>query len=234
MKIQNLVLVPVFALAACATAGSSGGGGKSGAFQGEAAITKRRIEIQDAAKASMDCMKVKPGEQPGKGGAFSVVADASGKLTVDPIMWDGPDAMKQCIVDAGNKTTITPLPGPAVGTLWEFWPPGVKNEQTPPGDLKTAMQSLRATMQAEVVECGVRNLGQDFPADIDVAYFLYKDGKAYAPTVIRSDAKDGSFEQCVREVVSHTKYPSLNVDKPFQTTMHFTIGVHDATHRVRE
>jgi len=54
------------------------------------------------------------------------LADAAGKLKVDPIKWEGPDGVKQCIVDTGNKTTVSALPGPNVGTLWEFVAPGEK------------------------------------------------------------------------------------------------------------
>jgi hypothetical protein len=230
MKIHHLI--PLLVLPACATTGG-GGKGSSGSWQGDAAVTKRRLEISDAAKLAMECMKVKPGDEPGKGGIFSVVADANGKLAVDAIKWDGPAPMKQCIVEAAVKSAITPLPGPSVGTLWEFLPPGSKSEpQTPPEELKVAMQPLAATMQAEAIACGTRFLGVDFGAQIDVAYFLYKDGKAYAPTVIKSDAKDGAFESCVQDIVLHTKFPALNVEKPFGTTIHFKIGIYgDTQHR---
>jgi hypothetical protein len=230
---RNLLLIPTLMFAACATTGSSSKG-SSAPFQGTAALTKRKAEIDEAAKAAMDCMKVKAGEQPGKGGVFAVMADAGGKLKVDPIKWDGPEPMKQCIVDAGSKTTVTPLPGPSVGSLWDFVPPGEKSEPPKaPEDLAVKMQPLRETMQAEVVECGTRNLGLDFGATIDVAYFLFSDGKAYAPTVISSDAKDGAFDSCVQEVVSHTKFPALAVNKPFGATAHFKIGVYGDTRRVQ-
>lgn len=228
MKIRHLLTLLV--LPACATTG--GGKGSSAPFQGDAAVSKRRLEISDAAKLAMECMKVKPGEDAGKGGVFAVVADANGKLKVDAIKWDGPAPMKQCIVEAATKSAITPLPGPSVGTLWEFMAPGAKSEpQPPPEELKVAMQPLAAVMQNEVAACGTQYLGVDFGAQIDVAYFLYKDGKAYAPTVIKSDAKDGSFESCVQDVISHTKFPTLTVEKPFGTTMHFKIGVYGETHR---
>ncbi|MCU1280062.1 MAG: hypothetical protein JWM53_3608 [bacterium] len=230
---RNLLLVPTLMLAACATTGSSSKS-SSAPFQGADKLAKRRAEIGDAAKTSMDCMKVKPGEQPGKGGVFAVMADAAGKLTVSAIKWDGSEAMKQCIVDAGSKATVTPLPGPSVGTLWDFVPPGEKSDAPkPPEDLAVKMQPLSQTMQAEVVECGTRNLGLDFGATIDVAYFLYNDGKAYAPTVISSDAKDGAFESCVQDVISHTKFPVVTVTKPFGLTAHFKIGVYGDTRRVQ-
>jgi len=230
---KTLLLAPLFLLAACATTGSSTKG-SSAPFQGPDALKKRRAEIDDAAKTAMDCMKVKPGEQPGKGGVFAVMADAAGKLKVDAIKWEGPEPMKQCIVDTGNKTTVTPLAGPSVGSLWDFVPPGDKSEPAKaPDDFGVKMQPLRETMQAEVVECGTRNLGLDFGATVDVAFVLYTDGKAYAPTIISSDAKDGAFEGCVQEVVNHTKFPQVTVAKPFPNTMHFKIGVYGDTRRVQ-
>ena len=230
---KNLLLLPTMLIAACATT-SGGGKGSSAPFQGMPVVQKRQSEIQDAAKTAMDCMKVKPGESPGKGGTFAAVADAAGKLTVTPIVWNGPEAMKQCIVDAAAKTTVTPLPGPSIGTLWDFVPPGETPEPPrPPEDLGVKMQPLSETMQGEVVECGRRILGVDFGATIDVAYYLYNDGKAYAPTVIKSDAKDGSFDACVQDVISNTKFPTLSAKKPFGATAHFKIGVYGETQRVQ-
>jgi hypothetical protein len=225
----SIFVVPCLFLAACATTGG-GSKGSSAPFQGEPAVQKRQSEIQDAAKTAMDCMKVKAGEDPGKGGVFAVVADASGKLKVDALKFDGPDSVKQCIVDTGNKTTISALPGPSVGSLWEFLPPGEKS--TPPktpDDFATNMQPLAETMQNQVIECGRRYLGVDFGATIDIAYYLYNSGQAYAPTVIKSDAKDGSFDTCVQEMILSTKFPKENVDKPFGATGHFKIGQYGDT-----
>jgi hypothetical protein len=227
---KKLLLLPTMLLAACAT--TSGGGKSSSApFQGQSVVTKRQAEIQDAAKNSMECMKVKAGEQPGKGGIFAVMADAAGKLTVEAVKWDGPDAMKQCIIAAGAKATVTPLPGPSVGTLWEFLPPSEQAGGPPktPDEFKTGMQPLAETMQNQVVECGRSTLGVDFGATIDVAYFVYNNGKAYVPTVISSDAKDGAFDSCVQDVVAKTKYPVVETDKPFGATAHFKIGQYGDT-----
>lgn len=226
---KNLLLLPMMLMAACATT-SGGGKGSSAPFQGMPVVQKRQSEIQDAAKTAMDCMKVKPGESPGKGGTFAVVADAAGKLTITPIVWDGPEPMKQCIVDAGAKTTVTPLPGPSVGTLWDFVPPGEKTEAPKvPDDWGVKMQPLAETMQNEVIECGRRFLGVDFGATVDVAYYVYNDGKGYAPTIISSDAKDGSFDSCVQEMVSHTSFPKVAAARPFGTTSHFKIGQYGET-----
>ena len=231
---KNLLLIPALLVSACATTGSTGSKSSSAPFQGTEVLNKRRAEIDDAAKAAMDCMKVKPGEQPGKGGVFAVMADAAGKLKVDALKWDGPDAVKQCIIDAAGKAPITALPGPTVGNLWEFTAPGEKPEPAKaPDDFAVKMQPLRETMQAEVVECGTRNLGLDFGATVDIAFVLYNDGKAYVPTIISSDAKDGAFDSCVQDVVSHTKFPQVTVAKPFPSTMHFKIGVYGDTRRVQ-
>jgi hypothetical protein len=47
--------------------------------------------------------------------------------------------------------------------------------------------------------------------------------------VISSDAKDGGFDSCVQNVVATTKFPTLSVEKPFGTTMHFKIGQYGDT-----
>src|ERR1700759_658455 len=99
----------------CATVGSAGGKGASAPFPGQETLVKRRNEILDASKVAQDCMKVKQGEAEGKGGIFAVMADEKGKVTAQVINWDGPAPMSQCIVDAAQKTTLTPSPGPAVG-----------------------------------------------------------------------------------------------------------------------
>lgn len=229
MKKQTQLLLLPFALAtACATmAGSKTG--SSAPFQGADKVTKRRTEIANAGSAAIQCMKAKS-DSPVKGGVFAVVADASGKLKIDTLKWDGPDAIKQCIVDSAGKATISALPGPSVGTLWEFSPPGDKSDAPKaPDDLAVKMQPLSQTMQAAVVQCGQSILGVDFGATIEVSYFLYNDGHAYAPTVISSDAKDGSFDSCVQDVITKTPFPALSVDKPFGTTSRFKIGQYGDT-----
>jgi hypothetical protein len=227
------LLVPMMLLTACATTGGTGSKSPGAPFQGAQVVTKRRAEIEDAAKSSMDCMKVKAGAADIKGGDFIVVADAAGKLKVEALKWDGPETAKQCIVDAGSKATVTPLPGPSIGTIWEFLPPGTKVEPPkPPEDFRVKMQPLSQTMQDEVIECGRRTLGVDFGATIDISYFVYNNGKAYAPTVMESDAKaDGSFEACVQDMITGTKFPVVAVERPFPSTSHFKIGVYGQTYR---
>jgi hypothetical protein len=229
---KTSLLLPVIFASACATM-SGGGKGSTAPFQGEATVNKRRAEISDAGKVAMDCMKSKEAAT-SKGGVFAVSADAAGKLSVTPVSWNGPESVKQCIVDAGTKATVTPLPGPAVGVLWEFSAPGEKPEPAKaPDDFAVKMQPLVDTMHDEVAACGTRHLGVDFPATIDVWYFIAGDGKAYAPTVTGDDSKDGSFEACVQDVVTKTKFPVTNVEKPFGTTAHFKIGVYGDTQRSR-
>jgi hypothetical protein len=148
--------------------------------------------------------------------------------------WEGPEPMKQCIIDAGNKATVTALPGPSVGTVWEFDPPG----QTPtpakaPDDFGVLMQPLSETIQSEVKSCGERFLGVDFSAKGDVAYYIYNTGQAYAPTIIHSNAKDGSFESCVQDVILKTKFPVVAVTKPFPSQFHFKVGITDTNERVQ-
>ncbi len=231
---KNSLLVPSLFLAACATTGTGGSKGSSAPFQGEAAVQKRQTEIQDAAKTAMECMKVKKGEDPGKGGVFAVVADSAGKLKIDAIKWDGPEPMKQCIVDTSTKVTVTPLPGPSVGTVWEFLPPG-QSAAVPkaPDEFSVLMQPLQETIQTEIKACGDRFLGVDFSAKGDVAYYVYNKGQAYGPTIIHSNAKDGSFESCVQDVILKTKFPVVAVERPFPSQFHFKVGITDTNERVQ-
>ena len=210
-----------------------GGKGSSAPFPGEAAVQKRQTEIQDAAKTAMECMKVKAGQDPGKGGVFAVSADASGKLKVEAMKWEGPEPMKQCIVDTGSKATVTPLPGPSVGTVWEFLPPGEK--ATPPkapDGFDVLMQPLAETIQSEIKTCGDRYLGVDFSAKGDVTYYIYNTGQAYAPTIVHSNAKDGSFESCVEDVILKTKFPVVAAATPFPSQYHFKVGITDTNERL--
>jgi hypothetical protein len=229
----SIFVVPSLFLVACATTG--GGGKGSGApFQGETVVQKRQTEIQDAAKTAMDCMKVKAGDAPGKGGVFAVVADAAGKIKVEAIRWDGPEPMKQCIVDSGTKVTVTPLPGPSVGTVWEFLPPGqTASPPKAPDEFGVMMQPLQETIQSEIKNCGDRFLGVDFSAKGDVSFYVYNKGQAFAPTIIHSNAKDGSFEGCVQDVILKTKFPVVAVEKPFASQFHFKVGITDTNERVQ-
>ena len=156
----------------------------------------------------------------GKGGIFAATADASGKLMVEAIKWDGPDTMKQCIVAAGAKATVYALPGPCVGSLWEFLPPGEQSSGPPktPDDFKIDMQPLAETMQNQVIECGRSYARRRLRRDHRRRLLLYNNGQAYAPTVIPSDAKDGSFDSCVQEWWRRRSYPVVEIDKPFGAT----------------
>jgi hypothetical protein len=225
---KKLLLLPTVLLSACATMGGSKG--SVAPAPGPDVVEKRRNEVSEAAKAAMDCMKVKAGEQPGKGGVFAAEADANGKLTITPITWDGPEPMKQCIVDAGNKTTVSALPGPSVGTMWEFVAPGEKSEPSKaPADFGEKMQSLTETMNSAAVDCEQRFLGPDFAATVEVTYYVYNNGKAYAPTIVSSDVKDGGFEACLQQIVRETKFPVVAAAKPFPTTFRFKVGLYGST-----
>lgn len=224
MKTQ--LLIPTMFLAACATTGTgTGGGSKSTApFQGADAVAKRRTEITDAAKNVMDCLKAKATDTM-KGGVFAVMADANGKMTATAIKWEGPADKKQCIIDTAAKTAITPLPGPSVGSMWEFLPPGEKPvDAAVPKDLEEKLQSLQAVAQAEVEACAQQNLPPEFPADTEVAFFVDSAGQAYIPTVIKSTAKDGGYDTCVQGVVSKQKFPAISVPKPVGITFRFHVG----------
>jgi hypothetical protein len=221
---RQLLIASVF-VAACATTGSTGSKGSSAPFQGPDALEKRRNEILDASKGPADCLKSKPGEEAGKGGIFAVIADASGKLTAQTIKWEGPAAMAQCVVDAAQKATVTPLAGPAVGALWEFWAPGAQPpKQEPPKDIETKVQSVQGKTDSDVDACYQRNLPVDFPADIDISFYVAADGTVYAPTVISSNSKDGGYDSCVRDAVSKVKFPALDIQNPVPLRFHFHRG----------
>ena len=118
---KNLLLIPTMLLAACATTGGGGSSkGSSAPFQGQDAVTKRRSEISDAAKAANDdCLKsIKPTDG-FHGAMFSVTADAAGKLAIETLRWTGPETVKSASWTPASKVTVTPLPGPAVGSTWE-------------------------------------------------------------------------------------------------------------------
>jgi hypothetical protein len=170
-------------------------------------------------------LKVKKRDEVGKGGAFAVVAYADGKLTVQTITWDGPAAMGQCVVDAGQKTVLTPLQGPPVGVLWEFLPPGAQPQhQEPPQSLETRLQSQQQTAQLEVEACAQQNLPPDFPADVEVMFYVAADGKVYAPTLVKSTSKDGGFDGCVRKVVERMQLPAMDIRGAVPLTLRFHVG----------
>ncbi len=207
-------------LSACAT--MSGGGTKpSGAFQGKDAVAKRKIEIVDAHKVANGCMK---GDGI-KGGYFAVSADSSGKLNAEQIKWDGPAPVAQCVLEAANKATITPLTGPPVGALWSFWAPGAEPpQQQLPDGIEGKIGSVQELTHAEIVSCGERFLGVDFYAQATVMVFVTAEGKAYAPTLMNSSAHDASFDGCVLDAVAKAKYPPLDIVNPAPLTLTFTIG----------
>jgi hypothetical protein len=223
---KTLLLIPTMFLAACATTGTGGGSkGSTAPFQGLDAVNKRRTEITDASQKVMDCLKSKAGDPPMKGGIFAVSADASGKLTATPIKWDGPAEKKQCVIDKAAATALTPLPGPTVGALWEFLPPGEKPaDAAVPKDLEEKLASLQMAAGAEVEACAQQNLPPDFPADTEVAFFVDQTGQVYVPTVVKSTAKDGGYDSCVQGVVGKQKFPTMNVPKPVGLTFRFHTG----------
>jgi hypothetical protein len=225
MTKHNLLLSTLL-FSACATTGGTGSKSSSAPFQGLDVVQKRRAEITDAAKAANDCVKMKKEEAASfKGGMFNVTADAAGKLTVEPMRWEGPADAKACIVQKGNTTTITPLAGPSISSQWEWNAPGEKPPAPQvPKDLETRVQSLQAEAGAQVEACEQQNLPPDFPADIDVAFLVDPSGKVWGPTVIKSTAKDGGFDGCVQGVISKIKFPQEEVQAPYPVTLHFHVG----------
>jgi hypothetical protein len=224
---KNLLLIPTLLLAACATTGSSSKG-SSAPFQGADAVTKRRTEITDAAKAANEeCMKLKKDEQASFHGAlFNVTADAAGKLTIESLRWTGPETIKTCILGESAKVTVTPLAGPPVSSTWEWNPPA--GEKAPevkvPPDLETKVQSLQTQSQAQVESCEQQNLPPEMPADISIAFLVDATGKTHGPTVLTSTAKDGGFDTCVQDVIRKMQFPSADVQVPYPVTLRFHVG----------
>jgi hypothetical protein len=223
---KNLLLIPTMLLAACATTGG-GGKGASAPFQGQDAVTKRRAEISDAAKAANDdCLKAIKPTDGFHGAMFSVTADAAGKLTIEPLRWTGPESAKQCIVGEAAKVTVTPMPGPSVSSTWEWNPPA---PETPPKvvmppDLETKVQGLQTQSQLQVESCEQQNLPPEMPADISVAFLVDAQGKTHGPTVLNSTAKDGGFDSCVQKVITGMQFPASDVPLPYPVTLRFHVG----------
>jgi hypothetical protein len=217
-----LPVLPMLA-SACATTGSTGGGKSTAPFQGESVVEKRRQEVIDANKIVSDCLRQKAGEPELKGGIFAVTAGADGKLSGKTVTWEGPAEKEKCILDKINSSSITPLPGPTVGSLWQFSAKNDTMKPTVPKELEEKMQSLQAQTQAQVDSCAQQNLPPEFPADIDVAFFVGPQGQVLVPTVVKSTSKDGGYDACVQDVVARTKIP-VGADMPYPLTFHFHVG----------
>jgi hypothetical protein len=222
------LLIPCLMLVGCATTGSAGKSKPQ--FPGEAAVTKRRTEILDASKAVGDCFKTKPGE-PTPRGYFEVTAAADGKLSARTISWNGPPEAAQCVMQKAAATTLTPLPGPAVGNIWQFLRPGESPPTPDSQSLETKMQPIQANAQTEVEACAQRNLPPEFFAEILVAFFVGPGGKAYAPTVMNSTSNDGNYDTCVLEVIGHTKFPDVVQDMPLPLSLRFSVGIKGSNYR---
>jgi len=223
---KNLLLIPTMFSAACATTGG-GSKGASAPFQGQDAVTKRRAEIADAAKAANDdCLKAIKPTDGFHGAMFSVTADAAGKLAIETLRWTGPDSAKQCILGEASKVTVTPMPGPSVSSTWEWNPPPPETapKVVMPSDLETKVQSLQTQSQVQVESCEQQNLPPEMPADISVAFLVDAQGKTHGPTVINSTAKDGGFDSCVQKVISGMQFPASDVPVPYPVTLRFHVG----------
>jgi hypothetical protein len=199
-----------------------GGGTKaSGTFPGKDAVEKRKLEIVDAHKVANACLK---GDGI-KGGFFAITANAAGKLTAQQIKWDGPAPVAQCVLDAADKATITPLAGPPVGALWEFWAPGAEPPtQQLPADMEGKLAPVNQNLQDEVQSCEQRFLGQEFYAEVKFTVFLTADGKAYAPTLTDSNSHDSAFDGCVLDAVAKAKFPTLDIINPIAIPLAFKVG----------
>ena len=225
MKITTVALLFPLVVPACATTGSAGGSkGSVAPFQGFDVVEKRRQELLDANKLVNDCLKMKAGEAPPKGGFFAVTANASGKLTGETVAWDGPADKEKCIVDKINASTITPLPGPSVGTLWQFTPPTATTAKpTMPEGLDSKMQKVQNDLQVEVEACAQQNLPPEMPADIEVGFFVGPKGNVFVPNVLKSTSKDGGYDSCVQDVIRKTKIPATP-EMPLPLTLKFHVG----------
>jgi hypothetical protein len=224
------VLIPSLLLVGCATTGL--GTKATSQWPGEAAVNKRRTDILDASKAAIDCLKAKPGEQPPKGGYFEVTATADGKLSARTISWDGPPEAAQCVVQKAAATTLEPLPGPSVATVWQFLPPGAASPPAPdPQAFESQLAPVQSNAQGEVESCAQRNLPPEFYAEIVVAFFVGPGGKAFAPTVVKSTSNDGNYDVCVQQVIEHTKFPDIAKEIPMPLSLKFAVGLKGSNYR---
>ena len=157
---------------------------------------------------------------------FSVTADAAGKLAIETLRWTGPETAKSCILGDASKVTVTPLPGPAVGSTWEWSPPPPEKA---PANRDAEQFRDQGAVAADAVEGGGRVVRAAEPAAGVAGRHLRHvprrlDGKAHGPTVLSSTAKDGSFDSCVQDVITKMQFPASEVQVPYPVTLRFHVG----------
>jgi hypothetical protein len=193
-------------------------------FQGAGVIKARINELNEKAVNVNTCTA---GMSPtDKGGIVEVTADAQGQVRARTIKWEGDPAIEKCLLEGAAKLTLSPLPGPSISTFWQFTSPHA--EPLPAPDLtmvsENDMHAVQERLTPEVDACAQRNLPPEFPADVEVSFFLYGAGKVAAVNVTYSTAKDGNFEACVQELVTAASFPKPNYGGLFPVKLRFHVG----------
>ena len=217
-----LFLSPALLGGACATLLSSSS--SSAPFQGAEAVEARIKEIHGKIPVANECLK-DPAAKDVRG-IFEVTADAAGKLVGRAMLYQGKPEIERCVVDAINKSTVAPLPGPQVSTFWDFSAATAPKPTAPDSDfLKTAQMTFSSRIRPEIDGCAQRNLPPDFPADIAIGYSVFPGGKIAGATVIESNAKDGSFDSCVQNAIGGATFQDLKFDGGFPLRVSFHVGL---------
>lgn len=222
MRRSNLRhLAVILVLAGCVT---GGGSSSTRPFQGQAAVEARIKQLNDQSQVSAACQR--QADKSDRGGYIEVTASAVGKLVVRPLFWRGSPSTLNCIVDAAKKATVPPLPGPPVSTYWEFRLPG--EPPLPAPDINKVstreLKTVREHMLLDVQACALRFLPPEFPADIEVAFYVMPGGKPAVPNVIMSTSNDGGFDTCVLELVGGQTFPDPHYEGPFPLALKFHVG----------
>ena len=223
MRSYNLLL-PTLLLSACATLKS---GSSSAPFQGTDAVAARIKEINEKFTVAGPCLKAATDPTTEKGGVLEVMAGADGKLAARTLVWEGTAGVQKCIIDAASATTITPLPGPPIGTVWTFAAPGTP--PPPPPDRDPAVARAIADEQGRIANelegsCAQRFIPPEQPTDIELAFYIMPGGKPAAVNVTDSTAKDGDFETCSQSLIAGKTLPDPRYAGPFPAKMHFHFG----------
>lgn len=212
------LLPVVLGVAACATLKTSSP--STTPFQGGAALEARIAQLNERGAAVGD------GCAQGGSGVLEATASADGKVVVRSVLWKGAPEGEACLLAGAAKVSLGPAAGPPVATLWTFTEKGASPPPPPSatGDLEERIRDAQGRLVPEVEGCQQRFLPPEFPADIEVSFHLLPGGRAAAPNVVRSTAKDGEFEACVRQIVLDKPFPETGYPGAFPLKMRFHVG----------
>ena len=207
---KNLLLFPTMLLAACATTGGAAAKARARRSRAPTSWSKRQTEIHDAAKTANGLHEGQAGRARRSRAASSpsspTPAASSRSRRSSGTAPRGEAVHRRRRRQGDGDAAAGSVGGHASGSSCRR-ARADRRRRCPPTS-RSSMQPLAGDDAEPGRSSAARSyLGVDFGANIDVAYFVYNDGKAYAPTVVKSDAKDGSFDTCVQDVVPKTKFP---------------------------